>query len=353
MVTLLTIDGGGIRGLLPARVLQEIQRRLVRAGDTAPLARHFDLIAGTSTGALIALGTALPEPGGAERYSASDIVDLYPRRGKEIFPRALGATVHTAVQAFHNKYAAAGLERLLEEVFGDAPLSSAATNLLITSFDTMAMQPHCMKHRPLRPGQAPDFDYYMRDAARASTAAPTYFPPAHISPIGSPETKFSLIDGGVFANNPSGLAYVESTKIFPKEEDFLILSLGTGNEHHGYSYQEIHSWGYVEWVNPVKGFPLGAIVSAGQSEAVIHQLSRMSGVRYIRINTPLRGCSTSIDDSSKKTLDCLNRIADTMIASHETQIEEVCRLLASSRTDSKTVEDEGEVHSKQLSQRPV
>lgn len=353
MVTLLTIDGGGIRGLLPARVLQDIEQRLRGAGDTATLARHFDLIAGTSTGALIALGTALAGRNGTERYTASDIVELYLRRGKEIFPHALGATVHTAVQAFHNKYAAAGLEGLLHEVFGNAPLSSATTNLLITSFDTEAMRPHCMKHRPTHGGQEAAFDYYMRDAARASTAAPTYFPPARISPIGSPEIKFSLIDGGVFANNPSGLAYVETTKIFPEERDFLILSLGTGNEHHGYGYHEIHSWGYVEWVNPVKGFPLGAIVSAGQSEAVIHQLSRMAGVRYIRIDAALRGCNTSIDDSSRKNLDCLNRIADKMIAANETQIEEVCRLLASSRSDSKTVADDAEVHSKQLSQRPV
>lgn len=331
MVAILAIDGGGIRGLLPARILQEIQRRMGSSGDREPLARHFDLIAGTSTGSLIALGTALLDREGTERYTASDIVDLYLRRGKEIFPPALRSTVHTAVQAFHNKYAAAGLERLLRELFGDASLKSAATNLLVTSFDTEAMEPHCMKRRPPRGKWASDFDYYMRDAARASAAAPTYFPPAHISPIGNPHLKFSLIDGGVFANNPSGLAYVESTKIFPAENDFLILSLGTGKEHHGYRYDDIHSWGYVEWINPAKGFPLGAIASAGQGEMTNHQLSRLESVRYVRIDTSLRGCEAPIDDSSRRNLDCLNRIADTMIEEHDEQIDGVCRALVSRR----------------------
>lgn len=329
MVRILAVDGGGIRGVLPARVLQEIQERMERLGDRVPLARHFDLIAGTSTGALIALGTALTDSDGAERYSASDIVDLYLRRGKEIFPPALRTTVHTAVQAFHNKYAAAGLERLLLELFGDASLKAAATNLLITSFDTEAMEPHCMKRRPPHGEWTNDFDYYMRDAARASAAAPTYFPPAHISPIGNPDVRFSLIDGGVFANNPSGLAYVEARKIFPSEKDFLIISLGTGREHRGYRYDEIHSWGYVEWINPVKGFPLGAIVSAGQNEMVGHQLSRIEGVRYLRLDTPLRACQAPIDDSSRKNLDCLSRMADTMISEHDELIDEVCRALAS------------------------
>lgn len=340
MVRILAIDGGGIRGLLPARLLEEIGHRLESTGDTEPLAKHFDLIAGTSTGALIALGTSLTDRNGVERYSASDIVDLYLRRGREIFPTALRTTVHTAVQAFHNKYAATGLERLLQEVFGDATLKSAATNLLITSFDTEAMEPHCMKRHPPRGEWRNDFDYYMRDAARASAAAPTYFPPAHISPIGNPQIRYSLIDGGVFANNPSGLAYVEARKDFPSETEFLILSLGTGKEHRGYRYEEIHSWGYVEWINPVKGFPLGAIVSAGQGRMVAHQLNRIAGVRYVRIDTSLRDCETAIDDSSKRNLDCLNRKADAMIEENEQQIDDVCRLLTSTRSSVHGNEEE-------------
>ncbi|HUZ17219.1 MAG TPA: patatin-like phospholipase family protein [Spirochaetia bacterium] len=328
MITILSIDGGGIRGLLPARILQEIRRRLDGAGERRPFSVLFDLIAGSSTGALIALALSLLNADGSERYSSAEIVELYARRGTEIFPPSLRAALRTAVQVFRHKYPAEPFEHLLREIFGDATLRSAATNLLITSFDTEAMQPHCMKRRPARGDWIDDDDYYMRDAARASAAAPTYFPPARIRPIGTTERGFSLIDGAVFANNPSGLAYVESTKIFPSASEFLILSLGTGDAQQGYSYGELHSWGYIEWVNPMKGFPIGAIMSAGQSEAVSHQLKRMKGVRYFRLNISLDGCSQGMDDASRKNLACLNSLADQMIALNQAAIEEVCALLA-------------------------
>ncbi|HUX49870.1 MAG TPA: patatin-like phospholipase family protein [Spirochaetia bacterium] len=328
MVTVLTIDGGGIRGLLPAIVLREIRRRLANLQEHRPFFRLFDLIAGTSTGALIALALSLPNESGAERFAVTDLVELYERRGTEIFPPSFRSALHTAVQAFRHKYSAEPFERLLLDVFGEESLQSAATNLLITSFDTEAMQPHCMKRHLNRRDWVDDADYYMRDVARASAAAPTYFPPAHIGPIGDAEKKFSLIDGAMFANNPSGLAYVESTKIYPEESEFLILSLGTGDPQQGYRYEEVHSWGYLEWVNPMKGFPIGAIMSAGQSEAVSHQLGRMSGVRYVRLNVPLNGCAMAMDDASARNLSCLASLADRMIEQYDESIDEICRLLA-------------------------
>jgi patatin-like phospholipase/acyl hydrolase len=328
MVHLLSIDGGGIRGLLPARVLQEIRHRLDAAGERRSFAELFDLVAGTSTGAVIALAIALRNGDGTARVTVSDLVELYARRGTEIFPPSFQSAIHTAVQAFRYKYPAAPFEGLLREVFGDASLRQGATNLLITSFDTEAMQPHFMKRRPPGGGWDGDPDYYMRDAARASAAAPTYFPPAHISPVGAPHTKLSLIDGGVVANNPSGLAYVEAASIFPAETEFLILSLGTGHPQQGYSYDEIHSWGYMEWVSPLKGFPIGSIMSAAQSQTVNHQLSRLAGVRHVRINMPLGDCAIAMDDASARNLACLAALADRMIALHDADIDRVCRALA-------------------------
>ncbi|HUX13343.1 MAG TPA: patatin-like phospholipase family protein [Spirochaetia bacterium] len=327
MVTILSVDGGGIRGLMPVRVLDEIRRRLEASGSRTPLAGLFDLVAGTSAGAIVALGITVTNPAGEPRYTPRDILELYERRGTEIFPVSFRSMLQTAVQAVRFKYAPTGLCRVLSETFGDATLRDAASYLLITSFDTEAMQPHCMKHLPERCEPSDRSNYRMRDAARASSAAPTYFPPARISPIGDPNRQFTLVDGAVFANNPAGLAFVEATKIFPDESEFVVFSLGTGDPQQGYSYGEIRRWGYVEWVNPAKGFPIGAIMSAGQSEAVSHQLRRIGGVRYIRINTPLNGCSPAIDDAGPKNIDCLRRQSDVMISSHDAEIDQICRIL--------------------------
>lgn len=334
MVTILGIDGGGIKGLLPAMVLKEIRQRLDSAGEKRQFFELFDLISGTSTGALIALGLSLKHEDGGERFSASDIVNLYKKRGRDIFPPS-HKVVHTAVQAFRYKYHPESYERMLMDLFGDKTLKDAKTNLLITSFNTEKMEPHCMKHRPEKGDWVDDPNYYMRDVARASSAAPTYFPPAYISPVGAPEVKFSLIDGAVFANNPAGLAYVEAAKIFPRETEFLILSLGTGDSVTGYSYNDVRSWGYLEWVNPMKGFPIGSMMAAGQSEAVNHQLKRLGNVHYFRININLHGLSLALDDASEQNLDRLTKSAKEMIAKYDSEIEEVCKLLISKKSGIK------------------
>jgi len=163
----------------------------------------LDVLGGTSTGALIALALSLRNKDGTERFTASQVVQPYERRGTEIFPPSFRSALHTAVHAIRHKYSSRPFERFLLDVFGAESLQAAATNLLVTSFDTEAMQPHCIKKRPVRGDWVNDGDYCMRDVARASAAAPTYVPPAHISPIGKEPEKFSLVEGAMFANNPT------------------------------------------------------------------------------------------------------------------------------------------------------
>ena len=339
VVKILSIDGGGIRGLIPALVLREIERRLGEAGRARPFASIFDLIAGTSSGALIALGLALPatpargsDPriGGPARepaLSMNDIVDFFARRGHEIFPPSLGRKLRTTVQAFRHKYDGLGFEKVLAETFGEATLKDALTNLLITSFDSESLEPCCLKNRPYRPEWADDDNFYMRDAARASSAAPTFFSPGLISPVPDNGTKFCLIDGSIFANNPALLAYIEATKIFPEAEEFMVLSLGTGDDPYGFPYEEIAKWGFIEWINPMKRLPLWSMMSAGQNASVNHMLGRIAGVRYFRISGTLECCNAGMDDASPAAVSDLRGAAEDIIRSHEADIESLVHML--------------------------
>lgn len=337
VVKILSIDGGGIRGLIPALILEEIERRLVAVGKKRPFATIFDLVAGTSTGALIALGLALPQADNAvsrglghglvPALSMGDIIDLYTKRGPEVFSPDHGRKLSSTLQAFKHKYNGIGLERVLDETFGDATLQDALTNVLVTSFNSVSMQPQCLKKRPYRPEWKDDMNFYMRDAARASSAAPAFFPPALISPLPERGERLSLIDGAIFANNPSLLAYIEATKIFPEAKDFLILSLGTGDDTAGFPYAEIEKWGFIEWVNPLKRMPLLSMISAGQSESVNHMLKRIAGLRYFRFSGPLGAASPAIDDSSQTNIAALRDTARHIIDDHEEQIELLCEAL--------------------------
>jgi len=113
---ILCIDGGGIRGLIPALVLAEIERTIGR-----PIAQSVDLIAGTSTGGILALGLAKRGNGGKPEFSASDLADLYRSRGKEIFRRSLWQGVSSVGGVLDEQYPHDGLERVLEHYFGDQP----------------------------------------------------------------------------------------------------------------------------------------------------------------------------------------------------------------------------------------
>jgi uncharacterized protein len=151
LVKILSIDGGGIRGIIPALVLADIERRSER-----PACELFDLIAGTSTGAIIALGVTVPgdeRPGGTSRprWSARELADIYAEDGPRIFHRSLVRTIETAHGLLIEKYAAGGLEALLERCLGDAPLSSALSDVLITSYDVYKHEPFFFKSFAPRP----------------------------------------------------------------------------------------------------------------------------------------------------------------------------------------------------------
>jgi patatin-like phospholipase/acyl hydrolase len=335
-VTILSIDGGGIRGIIPAAVLEELEKLLADRGRHEPLAACFDFIAGTSTGSIIALGLAAPqelEAGKPESaalqerfrrrlgkrysrrkaaYTAGDLVRLYREKGLEIFPRRIFHQLQTVKQAFTEKYNSGRLSAVLEEQFGDRSLNDGLTNLLVTSYDLSRNVPLIMKKRPASYRKEDDPDFYMKDAIRGSSAAPTFFEPVRVNSVDG-RNEYLLVDGGVFASNPAMCAMVEAQKIFPRARRFTILSLGTGIPKTGYNYEQIKNWGFLEWVLPSKGVPIASIMNRGQAETVDYQLTYLPGVSYYRMDISLEGCSTSMDDAGEENIECLLEKARELI----------------------------------------
>ncbi|WP_455382789.1 patatin-like phospholipase family protein [Salinispira pacifica] len=335
-VRILSIDGGGVRGLIPSLVLEEIQRRLRSRGNMRPFHRIFDLMAGTSAGGIIALGLSLPEvdPGGKgfvrgkAALDISKITALFSARGLDIFPRGGLANLRSILQAFGEKYSADSLESMMAGLFGDVTIHDALTNLLITSYDIEERGPHMFKKRPKRRDKA-DLNFYMRDVARATSAAPTYFEPAHIESVPPNGNQYCLVDGAIFANNPALAAYIEARKIFPHARRYLIVSLGTGRAEHRFSYERIKDWGYLEWVSPRNGVPLFSLSSEGQSVAVVHQLSRIPDVEFYRLNGPLSdGASESMDNASPENIERLTAAAMDIISDNDDLIDRICKRLS-------------------------
>lgn len=288
----LAIDGGGIRGLIPALVLAEIERRTGRT-----IASMVDVIAGTSTGAIIACALGRPNPMRAER-----VADVYTVDGPKIFHRSLLKTVTSADGYLHTLYDDTQLVASLKTHLGPGRLTDAATKVLITTYDL-----HARSTLLLRSDRD---DVSLVDAAHASSAAPTYFPPLHLG-------ERVLVDGGVAAINPSLYAYAETGG-----QPTLLLSLGTGSQTKPFAYDQVKNWGKLQWAEPI----LDVVFDAG-ADAVDSQLDRLIDGAYVRLQTQLTQASGALDDASAANLAALRREAERLIAARSADIDHACALL--------------------------
>lgn len=212
---ILSIDGGGIRGILPAAMLTEIERRYLGNGL---ITDHFDMIAGTSTGGIIALGLA-------HGKKASEILELYTERGGSIFPPAglIGKAVRAIRQVRRSAYERAPLEAELMRIFGTTVFGDAKTRLVIPTFEGVHGEPWIYK-TPHHPDYKKDRHERMVRIALATTAAPTYFDAFE-------NDGYRMIDGGVWANNPVMNALVDALACYEIERHQVrILSLGCGEK---------------------------------------------------------------------------------------------------------------------------
>jgi len=323
IIKVLSIDGGGIRGVIPATVLAEIETR-----TKSRIAELFDLIAGTSTGGILALALAKPsakDPTYPE-YAASDLSDLYVKEGKRIFARSPWHRFTALDNLLDEKYDAAGLEAVLKQYFGDVKMSKAVTETLVTSYELETREPWFFaRHKAL---EAPESDFLMRFVGRATSAAPTYFEPEELkatTPHGG------LIDGGVFANNPAMCAYVEAKKLHPGPEEVLVVSLGTGQYTRPIHFAEAKGWGLAKWAKPILD-----VVLDGVGDTVDHQMKVLcresddGDPRYYRFQTELDVGSDDMDNVTAPNLNALKEKAQEIIAKHDDEIDELCHALTAS-----------------------
>lgn len=213
---ILSLDGGGIRGVFPAALLARLEEHLEH-----PIGSYFDLIAGTSTGGIVAIGLGLG-------LSAKDIVRLYEDRGPAIFDQQHGLFRNWVMQRwrggrhwFGSKYEATELRAALDEILGDRRLGESKTRLLIPAWHPVLERVYIYKTAH-HPRLETDYRQPAIDAAMATAAAPTFLPPH------STANHVELVDGGVWANNPIGAAVVEAVGILQWPASRLkILSIGT------------------------------------------------------------------------------------------------------------------------------
>jgi uncharacterized protein len=310
---ILSIDGGGIRGIFPAKILADIEADLqARNIGRYQIYKHFDLICGTSTGGIIAIALALGIP-------AREILKLYTEEAKTIFGGKKGL-LRQIFYAAHDRSALEGLIRTTFKYGGlteDPRLADCKTNVCIPIYDLLQGKPSVLKTKHHQT-YVRDFHIPAFQAALATAAAPTFFNPysgRYTDLLGEEQVFSNKVDGGVVMNNPTMAAIIEAQKAFgAKLEDLRVLSIGTGSKifcEAGTKSQ----WGLHYWVLKNKRKRVIELFMQGQSQQTENLISLLhKGIAkqepenfiYQRIDTILdETCNIELDETRKEKLEKL------------------------------------------------
>jgi predicted acylesterase/phospholipase RssA len=320
---ILAIDGGGIRGILPAMVLADLERRTNR-----PIIDLFDLIVGTSTGGLVALALSCPDAEGKPRHTARDIVRLYDVEGKRVFSRSVWHKIRSVGALAEGKYPSGGIEGVLQDYFGENRLKDALADVVVPAYEIERRIPFFFKTSNAKLKSY--YDYPMKAVIRAATAAPTYFEPMQVQ-IDGPNDYYALVDGALFAYNPGMCAYVEALNRYPEYDSVIMVSLGTGKLTRRLPYDEVKDWGAARWAQPAF-----ALMCDGICDVVDHQLQQLlpethDGARqYYRFQARLDVGNDDMDDASNTNIRVLKLLAEDMLQANRAVLRTLAdRLLVS------------------------
>ncbi|EOA18418.1 hypothetical protein CARUB_v10006962mg [Capsella rubella] len=344
LVTILSLDGGGVRGIIAGVVLAYLEKQLQELdGEDARLADYFDVIAGTSTGGLVTAMLTVPDGTGRPYFAAKDIVPFYLEHCPKIFPQPSGvfALLPKLPKLLSGpKYSGKYLRNLLSKLLGEAKLHQTLTNVVIPTFDIKKLQPTVFSSYQALVD--PSLNVKVSDICVGTSAAPTFFPPHYFSNEDSQgnTTEFNLVDGAITANNPTLVAMTAVSKQIVKNnpdmgdikplgyDQFLVISIGTGStkKEEKYSAKKAAKWGIISWLYDNGSTPI-LDITMESSRDMIHFHSSVvfkalqSEDKYLRIDDDtLDGNVSSMDLATKSNLENLVKIGEKILKNRVVQM---------------------------------
>ncbi len=321
MKRILSIDGGGIRGIIPGMILVSLEQKIKKAtgNPDAHLSEYFDFFAGTSSGGMLISILLCPDPQDPSKpkYSAQGALNIFLKHGTDIFTTSSWRRFLNQFGLLTELYDEHVLEKILEEYFGDQRLRELIKPCIMTAYNIELRKNHLFRQqKAISHGDSRDF--YIKDVCRATSAAPTYFSVAEIYSIAG--TRYPLVDGGVFAHNPSITALLEVLKTYKtfKIDDVHILSLGTGIAKNAYRYEDFKKQKAIS-IGPA----LVDIMTSSSSESNDYFLTQLfrsiqKSSNYIRIEpSNLSSIEPSLDAASKGNIQKIVSLADKLISDNE------------------------------------
>jgi patatin-like phospholipase/acyl hydrolase len=331
---ILSIDGGGLRGVVPLTILKKVEELTGK-----PIWQCFDLIAGTSTGGLItsALTISSATAPRKTKYSLDDILSIYLTRGQEIFPpRAsrIGQILEAIDDTLRPKFSEEGIDRVFRDVCGNARIADALTNIMVCTYDLTNNIPLFFKSCTARQDRSQNISVY--DICRATSAGPTYLPAYECYyPKDDHDPKRLCIDGGVFVNNPSMAALSEFSKYHhlygygSRERDIdykdvFVLSVGTGTYAGKISSAQAKHRGEIFWATRIADVMMRGV----NKTTDYHMNEMMEPGNYLRLSINIMDEEFSeMTRADKEASDYLVRQTHEQVLSDEKQMTALKDLL--------------------------
>jgi patatin-like phospholipase/acyl hydrolase len=327
MYRILSIEGGGVRGLIPAIILNKLEQEIQKIANnpTLTIGDVFDTIAGTSCGAILTCLYTLPDPNIKDKqkpkHSASDVLKIFRANVSTIFLKTWTGLVWAGPE-----YSSDGINKVATEVAGELKINELTKPVFIPTYDMSTGSPMYFTKYEHK-------DYKVRDIIKAATAAPTYFTPVSLTSEDNKNTH-TCIDGGVFMNNPSyaalldTLAQLEKLPPSQRPERIVLVSISCGANSDKLP-PGAEKWGKIHWICPIINISIDM-----NSDIVDKQLLQIFNLcgdvnDYFRFDPPLKEGTNSIDNITVKNLEGLEKDALNYINSPEVQkkIEKLAKIL--------------------------
>jgi patatin-like phospholipase/acyl hydrolase len=309
----LSFDGGGIRGVMSAVMLQAIEKEIGQ-----PLNKYFDLIAGTSTGSILATAIAMGK-------TSQEIIKLYQDNGQRIFPYSslfswdrLALIMKYGISA--PKYSDDGLTKVLKEQFGNRRLSDLESpKLLLVAYDTLTREPLVFKNWQK---DKPWANSPLWELCLCSSSAPSFFPGHRLE---TPTQVYSVIDGGVGANNPCACAIAEALRLGNQIKDMTVLSIGTGDARKPITWAEASGWGIGQWIWKGRLIQVLFEASSGIHNYISQEVmsppeidGNAQSSRYLRLQPEIQ--NDTMDDGTPANIEKLIQTGQKYIQENKAQV---------------------------------
>nr|AJP06344.1 PLP2 [Pinus tabuliformis] len=321
-VRILSIDGGGMHGIVAGRTLAYLEEALQKkTGDSeARIADFFDVVIGTGVGGLIAAMLFANDGSGRPLCRAEEVWRLLAEEGSRMFKPTSGG-IFAKFRRKGANFSGKSMERVLKRLFSakdgrSLTLKDTLKPILIPCYDLSSAAPFLFSRADAL--ETDNFDFRLWEICRAAAAVPGFFEPVQLSSVDG-QTICTAIDAGLVMSNPTAAAIthvVHHKQEFPLVvgvEDLLVLSVGTGQFDRAYNYEKVRRWGADQWAKPVI-----TIVGDGISDTVDHAISMAFGQsrrNYVRIqsNGFTDKCVGDTDDPSEANVKMLLNFADSVL----------------------------------------